>query len=268
MGHSGFRSLVREVDGIAVHAVASSEPVSARAPVVVLVHGLALSHRYMMPLARALAAGGCRVYVPDLPGFGDSGHPAAALDVRGLAGALASWMTAADIPRATLVGNSFGCQIIAELAACWPRRVERAVLQGPTAPPGERDLLHQCLRWRQNNQYNPPDLDPVAGDDYRRAGYGRAWKTFRYSLRDRIEDKLPDIHAPVLLVRGQHDPICPAPWMMDLGERLPDGRVVEIPGVAHTLCYTAPVAVAALTRAFLAENPAQAADPLTRGMRS
>jgi pimeloyl-ACP methyl ester carboxylesterase len=49
-------------------------------PPVVLLHGLAVSHRYLMPTADALG-GGHPVVVPDLPGFGLSGKPAAALDV-------------------------------------------------------------------------------------------------------------------------------------------------------------------------------------------
>lgn len=249
-----FRSLVREVDGVAVYAVASSEPTPAYAPVVVLVHGLALSHRYMMPLARELAVRGCRVYVPDLPGFGDSGHPAGVLDVAQLAGALAGWLSAADIPCANLVGNSFGCQIIAALAARWPMGVERIVLQGPTTPPGERNVAHQFIRWRQNGRFNPPELEPLTSDDYRRAGYGRAWRTFRLGLRDHIEDNLPAIGAPVLFVRGQRDPISPAGWLLELASQLERGHLVEIPGVAHTLCYTAPDQLAGVTRAFLDES--------------
>lgn len=252
--YAGFRHLLYEVDGLAVHAVGSLGPLPARAPVVVLVHGLALSHRYMMPLARELAALGCRVYVPDLPGFGNSGHPPAALDVAELAGALRGWMTAAGLERASLVGNSFGCQVIAELAARRPERIERIVLQGPTAPPRERNTLRQFIRWRQNDRYNPPELRPISSEDYRRSGYGRAWATFRHSLRDHIEDKVADIRAPALVVRGECDPICPVGWTMALAQRLPNGRVVEIPGVAHTLCYTAPVELARVSRLFLDEH--------------
>src|SRR4051812_29858976 len=43
-------------------------------PPVVLVHGLVISSRYMVPLARALAPD-FPVYAPDLPGFGESGGP-------------------------------------------------------------------------------------------------------------------------------------------------------------------------------------------------
>ena len=53
----------------------------------------------------------------------------------GLSGALSAWMEGIGVERATLVGNSMGCQVIAELAACHPERVERAVLQGPTMDP-------------------------------------------------------------------------------------------------------------------------------------
>jgi pimeloyl-ACP methyl ester carboxylesterase len=155
--------------------------------------------------------------------------------------------------RAALLGNSFGCQIIADLAARRSERVERAVLQGPTTPPGKRTWLQQFVRWRQNGPYNPPDLDPVTYSDYRRCGYRRLWRTFRHSLRDRIEDKVSRIKAPVLVVRGQCDPICREAWAAELTRRLPDGRLVEIPDVAHTLCYTAPVELARVTGVFLDE---------------
>lgn len=248
-----FQSIVTEVDGLAVYAIVSADPVPAAAPIVVLVHGLGLSHRYMMPGAEALADSGCRIFAPDLPGFGSSGHPEGVLDAPGLADALAAWMESAGLERAALLGNSFGCQIIADLAARRPERVERAVLQGPTTPPGERTWLQQFVRWRQNGPYNPPDLDPVTWGEYRRCRYRRLWRTFRHSLQDRIEDKLPHIAAPVLVVRGQCDPICRAPWVAEITRRLPDGRLVEIPAVAHTLCYAAPVELARVTRMFLDE---------------
>ena len=45
----------------------------------ILLHGLACSHRYLMPTARRLGAR--PVYVPDLPGFGLSDKPSVVLDV-------------------------------------------------------------------------------------------------------------------------------------------------------------------------------------------
>lgn len=248
-----FHSTWTHVRGLTVHARVSAGSAAPPAAPLVLVHGLGLSHRYMMPTAERLAPA-FDVYVPDLPGFGDSGHPREILGIPGLADALLAWMDAVGLGRASFLGNSQACQVIAELAARHPGRVARGVLQGPTTPPGERGWLLQFIRWRQNAPYNPPELDPISYGDYRRAGYLRALWTFRLSLRDHMEDKLPRITAPMLVVRGQHDPICRAPWAEEVARCLPDARLVEIPGVAHTLVYTAPMQLAAVTRQFLRED--------------
>ncbi|HWO42997.1 MAG TPA: alpha/beta hydrolase [Candidatus Eisenbacteria bacterium] len=70
---------------------------------------------------------------------------------------------------------------------------------------------------------------------------------------DRIEAKAPRIKAPVLVVRGEHDPIANHRWCEDIARLRPHGRLEIILGVAHTLCYTAPVQLAALTRSFVHE---------------
>ena len=63
---------------------------------VVLVHGLVVSSRYMMPLAELLSLH-YRVYVPDLPGFGKSDKPPRALNVAELSDALNAWMLQAGL---------------------------------------------------------------------------------------------------------------------------------------------------------------------------
>jgi 2-hydroxy-6-oxonona-2,4-dienedioate hydrolase len=251
--HSGtFQSIWTHVRGLPVHAVVSMAPVLPGTPTVVLVHGLGLSHRYMMPIAERLAPV-YRVYISDLPGFGDSGKPSRALDVQGLADSLAAWMCTVGLGRAVLFGNSFGCQIIVDVAVRYPEQVERAVLQGPTTDPTERSWFWQFVRWRQNSLYNPRALGPITRRDYRKCGLRRLFQTTRYFLRDRVEEKLPRIGAPVLVVRGQRDPICRQRWAEAVTRRLPHGRLVVIPEVAHTLVYTSPQELMDVIRPFLDE---------------
>lgn len=230
----------------------SAAPVPEGRPEVVLVHGLGLSGRYMLPVAVALAAR-YRVFLPDLPGFGDSSQPAGVPDMSGLAEALASWTQAMDLSHPVLLGNSFGCQIIVDCALHHPDLVVGAVLQGPTAPPDERSWFWQFRRWRQNQPFNPPSLGPITWSDYRKCGWWRLFRTFQASLQDPVEQKLAGIRCPVLVVRGERDPICRQPWAMAVADALPDGRLVEIPGSAHTLVYTAPDQLAAAVEPFLQE---------------
>ncbi|HXH11016.1 MAG TPA: alpha/beta fold hydrolase [Alphaproteobacteria bacterium] len=63
-----------------IHAwVPTDGPAGAALPVV-LIHGLAVSSRTLLPTAMRLAANR-RVYAPDLPGFGRSTQPSKALTV-------------------------------------------------------------------------------------------------------------------------------------------------------------------------------------------
>lgn len=251
--HTLFKSMLTRVNGVLVHSKVSTASPPTDAPPVVLVHGLGLSHRYMMPTAERLAAD-FRVYVPDLPGFGDSGHPDGVLDIPGLADALAAWIEAAGLDRPALLGNSHACQIMIDLAARHPDRLSRGVLQGPTTPPGERSWFWQFLRWRENNNYNPPELGPVTWGEYPKAGYFRVLRTFQFAIRDRPEDKLGAIRAPMLVVRGQLDPICHEDWAEQVARGIPNGRIAIMPDEAHTLVFTAPEKLAQTAAAFFRER--------------
>ncbi len=244
-----LREIVVDVDGLPMLTRVSADP-PPDAPPLVPVHGLALSGRYMVPVVERLALH-YHIMMPDLPGFGDSGKPDRVLDVPGLATWLERWMVAIGLERAMLLGNSFGCQLIVDLAARYPDRVERAVLQGPTTPPDERTWLMQFVRWRQNAPYSPPDMDAIAESDYAKCGLVRALTTFEFSLRDRPETKLSAIEAPVLVVRGAEDPICTQEWAEMVADGLPGGELEIIPDVAHTLVFTAPKELAEASRPFL-----------------
>src|SRR5437764_44177 len=116
--------------GLRIHARFFKDPSLPVFPSLVLVHGLAASHRYLMPVAKKLSRF-VHVYVPDLPGFGLSDKPRETLDIPQLADALAEWIQAAGLERPVLLGNSMGCQIIVDLAARKPSLLSAAVLQGP-----------------------------------------------------------------------------------------------------------------------------------------
>jgi len=97
-------------------------------PDVVLLHGSPSStytwRSVIEPLAR-----GHRVHAIDLPGYGFSDKPAGApYDAAWEAANVVAYMDAAGIQRATLVGNSMGGHVAAEVAITHPDRVAALVL--------------------------------------------------------------------------------------------------------------------------------------------
>ncbi|HEX2032618.1 MAG TPA: alpha/beta hydrolase [Chloroflexota bacterium] len=238
------------VAGRAVHARVWPYPPQAGAPAVVCVHGLLVSSRYMVPTATRLAR--ChQVYVPDLPGFGRSAKPKRVLGMAELADALASWMEAGGIGRATLVGNSMGCQVMAQLAVRHPQRMERAVMVGPTIDPQGHTAAEQVRRLLTDMFLEPPASYPLLLRDLLDGGVRRTLLTFRAALRDRIEEHLPRVRVPTLVVRGARDPLVPQRWAEEATRLLPQGRLVVVPGVAHAVNFSAPDVLSALVRRFI-----------------
>jgi 2-hydroxy-6-oxonona-2,4-dienedioate hydrolase len=245
----GLAGIWTRVDGLRVYARISTRAVSPGPPVV-LVHGLGVSSRYMIPTARLLARD-YRVYAPDLPGSGRSEKPLWVLDIDGLADALAGWLRATNLSGATLVGNSLGCQTIAALALRHPALVARAVLIGPTMYRGARTALQQCWRLLLDSVRESPTLPPLTLFDYGVTGPWRAWRTLHFGLRDPLEAKLPRVQIPVLVVRGERDPIAPQAWAEEVAHLLPYGRLAVIPGGAHAVNYSTPERLVRVLRPFL-----------------
>jgi pimeloyl-ACP methyl ester carboxylesterase len=251
---NGITSTWNRIGGLRCHARHTTDAPAADAPHVVLLHGLGVSSRYMVPLAHELAPQ-FRVHAPDLPGFGHSEHPPAALDIAGLADALLAWVDAAGLTAPALVANSMGCQVAVEAMRRRPGVFARAVLVGPTFDRRGRGGLAQAGRWLRTGMREPPSLAAVLIRDYLACGPRRALTTARHALGYRLEDHLADVPAPVLVVRGGADVIVPQRWAQEVTAALPDGRLAVVPGRGHALNYSAPGPLAAAIGPFLGGAP-------------
>ena len=215
-------------------------------------HGLVISSLYMIPTAVRLAPF-FPVFAPDLPGFGRSEKPAHVLTISELADALAEWLDALGLERVVLVGNSLGCHIIADLMFRYRTSIPATVLAGPTMDPHARTAPQQIGRWLLDWTRERPSLAAAHAKDYYRAGLRRAWKTFRYALQDRIEEKLPYLRVPTLVVRGSKDRIVPQQWASEAAELLPHGCLHVIKGGPHVVNYTSADAFTSIVRNFVQE---------------
>jgi len=236
------------VAGREVHALAGGE-----GPPVVLVHGYGVSGRYMLPLARILAAS-CSAFVPDLPGHGQSARSDAPLEIGGLADALGAWLDAVGLERPAFVANSMGCQIVTELAVRRPQRVGPLVLVGPTIDPGRRTARRQIFGALRDSANEPALLVALAGREWAVANLGQLRALARSVLADRIEERLPAIEQPAVVVHGEKDGLVSREWAEQAAALLPRGRLVIVPGEPHAIPYTQPRLLAGIVQELIAEE--------------
>ena len=201
----------------------------------VLVPGIGVSSTYFERLAPNLNEFG-PVHALDLPGFGGVPHPGSAMSIRGYADLLGKVIDDLEMNDPIIVGHSMGTQIVADLAARRPD-ISTIVLIGPVVNPRERSVPLQAIRFLQASWHEPFAVKVLAVGGYLMTGFKWFSRILPVMMRYPIEKRMTEITAHTLLIRGEHDHVCPRPWAEHLAEQLPLSRLWELPASAHSVMH-------------------------------
>lgn len=218
-----------------------------------------------------LAQAGFRAIAVDLPGFGEApaqdGPQAPWEDLLGTLRDL-------DIPRAALVGNSFGAAVALRVAAVAPVAVTAMVLISPPAPGLEPSPQLQAAWEAEEAALQTGDVDaavsavvdawtlPNAPDSLRRRVAEMQRRAFELQLDAPEAAEAPDpveehpevlerLAVRTLTAAGDHDMPDFIEGAQQLARDLPDARYVTIAGAGHLAPLEAPAAFEDLLRDFL-----------------
>jgi pimeloyl-ACP methyl ester carboxylesterase len=228
-----------------------------------------------------------RVIAMDLPGFGHSPMPPERITISGYARLLDGLFDELGIDAATIVGNSMGGFVSAELAIAFPQRVERLVLVSPAGlstyrhPRGTRALpaLHRAERivaaytaWMASKSdivtkraflrnatlglvtRHPGRLPAaLAAEQLRGAGKPGFIQALEANLDYDFRDRLPEIACPTLIVWGDSDRVITVRDAAVFAEMIPGSRKVVYEDTGHMAQIERPSAFNALLKEFLAE---------------
>ncbi len=235
---------------------------------VVLLHGLMGEMDHWEPTLEALAPR-WRALAPEIPIFdAERAEPS----VPGLADYVDRLMTALDIDRAVVGGNSLGGHLALELALRRPERATGLILTGssglfergftrgvPHVPTTEfvREKMTEIF-------YDPALVTPAWVESVRRILVTRACAirllhVARSAKRGNLEERLAQIHVPTLLVWGKDDRITP----LEVAERfralIPDSELVTIANCGHAPMLEQPAIFNAIVEDWLMDTRARRA---------
>jgi pimeloyl-ACP methyl ester carboxylesterase len=253
---------------------------------IVFIHGLSGCWANWLEQLPVLAAEH-RVITFDLPGFGASPMPEDEITISGYARLLDRLLGELGIDAATVVGNSMGGFIAAELAIAHPQRVERLVLISaagistfenagtmravPTLRRLERvlamggawvasksDTVASRARLREatmNVVVRHPGRLPaaLAAEQLRGAGKPGFMQALESILEYDVRERLPEIACPTLIVWGDGDRLISVRDADVFAELIPDSRKVIFEDTGHMSMLERPAAFNALLEDFLAE---------------
>lgn len=186
-----------------------------------------------------------RVVALDTPGYGCSDAVPGQPSVADYAGAVFTLLDRLGAARADLVGHHTGALIALECAAARPERVGRIVLSGPvwldarTRPELARHFVqwqlqpdggHLADKWQKMTRWtrDPCLVHRIVVDIFRA---GEASEQGHLAVAEyRMEDRLPLVRCPVLLLYAADDPFADPSEAGRYRALLPDVREARIEG--------------------------------------
>jgi pimeloyl-ACP methyl ester carboxylesterase len=261
-------------------------------PAIVLVHGLSGSWPNWLEQLPVFARDH-RVIAMDLPGFGHSPMPRERITISAYARILDGLLEELEIDAATVVGNSMGGFVSAELAIAYPQRVERLVLVSAAGISTHRhrdvERIEPYLRriapmvalytgWtaaRSDWVARRPGLrnltlglvmrhpsrlpSALAAEQLRGAGKPGFMQALRANIDYPISERLPEIACPTLIVWGDEDKIIPVEDASVFEELIPSSKKVIFEGTGHMAMLERPAAFNELLAEFVEEQPSEPA---------
>ncbi|MHA6669676.1 alpha/beta fold hydrolase [Homoserinimonas sp. A447] len=237
-----------QVDGLACRMHTSTAS-AEEAPVFVLLHGIGMSHRYLAKLHRELRSS-ATVISFDLPGFGGTPKPPDHVSVEQYATLIGDSLDRSGVGECVVVGHSMGSQFAVELARQRPTLVSRVVLIGPVVDARRRTVLRQVAALATDFLVESPSTNLIVLTDYLRCGPRWYLAELPEMMAYPTDERITDVSAPVLVMRGARDPVVGAVWSAVLAARAPAGRMLQIPGCGHVVQQSEPAVVADAIRSF------------------
>jgi pimeloyl-ACP methyl ester carboxylesterase len=251
-------------------------------PAVVLIHGYTDNARDWVPMLPYLSKH-FRLILVDIRGHGQSSKPECCYTRLDFAYDVKLLLDKLGVRKADIVGHSLGSIIAQTFAEYWPERTGRVVLISSTGgPPPDRpkkapqfDFAAEIRKLKEPIDPDSPFMiawwdspTPVDPDFIRRqrkdaAGIPlRVWLAVLDQAVNQniiyadLQNTLPRLKAPTLLIWGSKDPIMEEDMRQSLRAALPDAQVKVFDGLGHNPFWEDPQSVANVINAFLSSAPA------------
>jgi abhydrolase domain-containing protein 6 len=217
-------------------------------PALVIIHGIGGHKEDWQSIIDAMADSHT-VYAIDMIGFGGSSKTAPTITIADQADAVVALLDAEMIAKADLIGNSVGGWVAATVAANHPDRTERLVLvdpagfaamfEGPSPvnfyPTTVEDMQNTLSFVLHSDWAHTPEFATKALDALNASGDAATAERVFAGLftSTRLEELMPLISAPTLVVWGAEDRLFPPALADMVAGSIAGAEKVLIPAAGH-----------------------------------
>ena len=236
-----------ESSKIIVNGIEINEEIQGVGQPILMLHGWGANIKLLQPLADKIASLDYKIYMLDLPGFGESADPPEPYTIFDYANFCIQYIDHHDLDQVYLFGHSFGGRLGLILGSDYADRIKKMVLSDSAGIKTEapfharlklktyqsiRDGLYSVgaksladtLRDSYNKRYGSTDFQQVSGI---------MRQTFINVVNQDLLDHAKRVQVSTILIWGDKDEDTPLSNGKQLEEAIPDAALIIYEGAGH-----------------------------------
>lgn len=240
---------------------------------VVLVHGYGMSSAVWEKVL-PLFPSDYRLLAVDLPGFGRSDKPENGYSCAELGEDIKEFLDALGIPKAVLIGHSFGGRVAQQFAALHPDRILALVLSDTFACTIQPQGLSPAVEQRINSYgsadenrkifsssipryFDAANVTPKDIERFVNVGLQAGNSALRETLKANYTtpaipaEQFASFRAPVLIIVTTHDPFGPFDHAVAMSDAFPNSAIQAISHCGHSPMWEKPSEFVGIVSEFL-----------------
>lgn len=216
---------------------------------ILILHGWGSCAKNWQRVKEGLERGGCKVYLPDLPGFGENPPLSQPWSIGDYVVWLKEYCEKNNLWQFFLLGHSFGGNIAFQYALKFSQDIKKLILVSPALvrlSDSKREILAKIAKL-----LNKFSLLPFYSL-MRRAFYkffvksdypdteGPMRETYLKVIKQDFSDRLSRLSVPTVLIWGDKDKTTPFKYAHFIKEKIAGAELKILPGIGHTARDEAP----------------------------
>ena len=217
---------------------------------ILILHGWGSCAKNWDKVKELLENGGYKVFVPDLPGFGENPPLEKPWSVDDYVEWVKDFCEKENLSRFFLLGHSFGGSVATKFSIKYPEKVKKLILvdsAGVRKKRLKKEIQKTVAHFLNNFSFLP------FYKFFRKIAYRTLFRTSDYLLTEGIMKRtylnvigedissiFTNISIPALLIWGEKDKVTPLKHAYYIKEKIPGAKLEIIPGVKHNAHREAP----------------------------
>lgn len=224
---------------------------------ILILHGWGSCAARWQKVKELLEKKGLKVFVPDLPGFGQEPPPATAWNIDNYVEWVRDFAGKNNLSRFFLSGHSFGGSVAAKYSLRYPENIEKLFLAssaGIRKKTGKKEFFKKISPlFRSFSLLRRIFYRFFIKSDYQYTS-GVMRKTYLNVINEDISELFSQIKVPTVVIWGEKDDITPIADAYFINKEIKNSKLEIIPGIGHRIRLEAPEILVEKILTFINED--------------